>query len=208
MPALVIGVAGGTASGKTTLTREIVKALEGRTCVVYHDNYYKAHDDLPFEERVKLNYDAPDAFDNDLLLEQLQRLVMGEAIECPVYDYTVHNRSAETVRIEPSPVVILEGILIFAEPRILDLIDIKLFVDTDADVRILRRIKRDVLERGRTLESVESQYLKTVKPMHELHVEPSKRNADLIVPNGGNNLVALDMILHRIRRELDEYEDA
>lgn len=206
MPALVIGVAGGTASGKTTLTCELVKALEGRTSVVYHDNYYKAHDELPYEERVKLNYDAPDAFDNDLLLDHLHKLIMGEAIECPVYDYAQHNRSAQTVRIEPSPVVILEGILIFAEPRILDLIDIKLFVDTDADVRILRRIKRDVLERGRTLESVEAQYLGTVKPMHELYVEPSKRQADLIVPNGGNNLVALDMIIHRIQRELDAYE--
>ena len=207
MPALVIGVAGGTASGKTTLTRELVKALDGRASVVYHDNYYKAHDELPYEERSKLNYDAPDAFDNDLMLEQLQKLIMGEAVECPVYDYAQHNRSSETVRIEPSPVIILEGILIFAEPRILDLIDIKLFVDTDADVRILRRVKRDVLERGRTLESVEDQYLTTVKPMHELYVEPSKRNADLIVPNGGNNLVALDMILHRILRELEEYED-
>lgn len=206
MPALVIGVAGGTASGKTTLTRKLVEALEGRTSVVYHDNYYKANDDLPFEERARLNYDSPDAFDNELLLSQLRQLVAGEAIDCPVYDYSQHTRSAQTVRIEPKPVVILEGILIFAESRIMELIDIKLFVDTDADVRILRRLKRDVLERGRTLESVEKQYLTTVKPMHELYVEPSKRGADLIIPDGGYNIVALDMIIHRIRRELDMYE--
>ena len=200
---LVVGVAGGTGSGKTTLTRALIKKFPGKTSVVFHDNYYRQHDELSYAQRSALNYDAPEAFDNDLMVAQIEDLVAGRAIDCPVYDYSIHNRSDETLRIEPAPVLIVEGILIFAEPRICDLIDIKLYVDTDADVRILRRIKRDVIERGRTLESVESQYLTTVKPMHELYVEPSKRAADLIIPEGGHNLVALDMLVHRIDRELN-----
>ncbi len=206
MSTLVVGVAGGTGSGKTTLTRALIERFPGKTSVIFHDNYYRQHDELSYEERCKLNYDAPEAFDNDLMVQQLKELTAGQAVECPVYDYTVHNRSDETVRIEPAPVLIVEGILIFAEPEICDLIDIKLFVDTDADVRILRRIKRDVVERGRTLESVEKQYLTTVKPMHELYVEPSKGRADLIIPEGGHNLVALDMLIHRIDRQLTHVE--
>lgn len=202
MSALVVGIAGGTGSGKTTLTRAVVEEFSGHTSVIYHDNYYKQHDDLTYEQRTKLNYDAPEAFDTDLMVAQLKELIAGNPIETPVYDYSIHNRSEETVRVEPAPVIIVEGILIFAEEEICDLCDIKIFVDTDADVRILRRIKRDVIERGRNLESVESQYLKTVKPMHELYVEPSKRRADIIVPEGGRNLVALQMLMHRIEREV------
>lgn len=196
----MVGVAGGTGSGKTTLTRALVERFPGKTSVIYHDNYYRAHHGLTYEQRSRLNYDAPEAFDNDLMVCQLEQLIAGQAVECPVYDYSIHNRAEQTVRIEPAPVLIVEGILIYAEPRIRDLIDIKLFVDTDADVRILRRIKRDVIERGRTLESVEAQYLETVKPMHELYVEPSKRSADIIIPEGGHNLVALEMLIHRIER--------
>ena len=199
---LVVGVAGGTGSGKTTLTNRLLERFSGEASVIFHDNYYKAHDELTYEERCLLNYDHPDAFDNALMVRQLERLVAGQAVDCPVYDYSAHNRSCETTRILPAPVVIVEGILIYAEPAICDLIDIKIFVDTDADVRILRRIKRDVVERGRTLESVERQYLTTVKPMHELYVEPSKRNADLIIPEGGHNLVALDMLVYRISQAI------
>ena len=202
MKPLVIGIAGGTGSGKTTLTREIVKSCEAQVAVVYHDNYYKQHAELTYEERCLLNYDAPEAFDNDLLVSQLDALLRGDNIECPVYDFADHNRSAETLFIESRPIIIVEGILIFAEPEITARCDIKIFVDTDADVRILRRLRRDVMERGRTIESVESQYLTTVKPMHELYVEPSKRNADIIIPEGGSNLVALDMLIHRINSQL------
>ncbi len=202
MRPLVIGIAGGTGSGKTTLTAELIRHFNTDVSVVYHDNYYREHSDLSYEQRSQLNYDSPDAFDNDLMIAQLSELISGKPIDCPVYDYTVHNRSEETVRVEPHPVIIVEGILIFCFPQLCDLFDIKLFVDTDADVRILRRVKRDVLERGRTLESVEQQYLATVKPMHELYVEPSKRKADVIIPEGGRNLVALEMIIHRVERYL------
>lgn len=200
---LVIGIAGGTGSGKTTLTRSLVDVFGESVAVVYHDNYYKRNDHLTYEERCLLNYDAPEAFDNDLMAQQLDQLISGGAIDCPIYDYTVHNRADETLRIEPRPIIIVEGILIFAEDKLCNRFDIKLFVDTDADVRILRRMRRDVLERKRTIESVESQYLTTVKPMHELYVEPSKRRADVIIPEGGSNTVALDMVVHRIHRELD-----
>ncbi|WP_129359032.1 MULTISPECIES: uridine kinase [Micrococcaceae] len=203
MKPLVIGIAGGTGSGKTTLTRELVASFDKHVSVVYHDNYYKRRDDLSYQERCQLNYDAPEAFDNELLIHHVDQLVAGKSIECPMYDYAAHNRADETTIIDAQPIVILEGILIFAEDEICERCDIKLFVDTDADVRILRRIKRDVLERGRSVESVESQYLSTVKPMHELYVEPSKRRADLIIPEGGGNLVALDMLIHRINRQLE-----
>ncbi len=202
MASLTVGVAGGTGSGKTTLTRRLVERFPGKSSVVFHDNYYKAHDDLAYEERCLLNYDHPDAFDNDLMVEHLRRLAAGQSVECPVYDYSSYNRSDRTRRIEPAPIIVVEGILIYAAPEICELLDIKIFVDTDADVRILRRIKRDVVERGRTLESVERQYLTTVKPMHELYVEPSKRNADIIVPNGGHNLVALDMLINKVERAI------
>ncbi|GAA2099511.1 MULTISPECIES: uridine kinase [Brevibacterium] len=201
MGALAVGVAGGSGSGKTTLTRALLEEFGNRSTVLFQDNYYKRNDHLAFEERTQLNYDAPEAFDIDLMVDQVRQLKSGVPIECPVYDFTEHNRSAETLTVEPAPVILVEGILLFAEPRLCELLDIRLFVDTDADVRILRRIRRDVVERGRSLESVEEQYLSTVKPMHELYVEPSKRRADLIVPEGGHNTVALDMIVHRIRRE-------
>ncbi len=203
MKTLVIGVAGGTGSGKTTLTQALMDAFPGQTAVIYHDAYYKAHPDLTYEERKALNWDAPESFDNDRMVQDLQKLVAGESIDMPLYDYSIYNPSEETKHVEPAPVIIVEGILIFAEPEICGLMDIKIFVDTDADVRILRRIKRDVIDRGRTLESVERQYLETVKPMHELYVEPSKHNADIIVPEGGRNLVALDMLIHRVRGAIE-----
>ena len=157
---------------------------------------------MPYEERCKLNYDHPDAFDTQLLYEHIRALKDGKAIQMPVYDYTVHNRSDETVGVNPAPVIVLEGILIFAEQRLCELMDIKVFVDTDADVRILRRIIRDVNQRGRSLDSVIDQYLTTVKPMHEQFVEPSKRRADIIIPVGGENNVALDMLIERVRKHL------
>ena len=186
MNTIIIGIAGGTGSGKTTLADKLVNSF-GReeVSILRHDAYYKRHDNMTFEERCKLNYDHPDAFDNDLLVEHILDLKEGKSIEMPVYDYTIHNRSDETITVEPAPVVILEGILIFAEPTLCDLMDIKVFVDTDADVRILRRIIRDVNERGRSLDNIIRQYLTTVKPMHEQFVEPSKRRADLIIPEGG-----------------------
>ena len=172
--------------------------------VLSHDNYYKRHDDLTYEERCQLNYDEPAALETDLMARHLDILRRGEAIDCPVYDFTVHNRSDETIRISPEKVIIVEGILIFENKELRDLMDIKVFVDTDADVRLCRRIVRDVRERGRTLESVVDQYQTTVKPMHEQYVEPSKKFADIIVPEGGRNIVALDMIMGRIRRHLEE----
>lgn len=202
MRPLVIGIAGGTGSGKTTLTRALIESFEEQVAVVFHDNYYKKNDHLTYEERCLLNYDAPDAFDNDFLVKQLDALIEGQTIECPVYDFSDHNRSEETLMVQTRPIIIVEGILIFAEPAIRERLDIKLFVDTDADVRILRRMRRDVVERGRSIESVQTQYLETVKPMHELYVEPSKRYADIIVPEGGTNLVALDMLVHRIKSQL------
>ena len=200
---LVIGIAGGTGSGKTTLMRNIVDRFGQDIAVISHDNYYKRHDELPYEERCKLNYDEPAAFDTDLLVEHLNLLRQGQAIDCPVYDFTVHNRSDETVHIEPRNVIIVEGIMIFENKPLRDLMDIKIFVDTDADIRLCRRIKRDVNKRGRSLESVLQQYQQTVKPMHDQYVEPSKRYADLIVLEGGKNLVALDMIMNRIRQHLE-----
>ena len=200
---ITIGIAGGTGSGKTTITRRLLQRFPESVSVVYHDNYYKAHDDMTYEQRSHLNYDCPDAFDTELLLRDLAALRRGEEIRCPVYDYTVHNRSDKTVLVKPAPVVIVEGILIFEDKRICDLLDIKIFVDTDADVRILRRIVRDVRDRGRSLESVVDQYLTTVKPMHEMYVEPSKSNADIIVPEGGHNLVAMDMLIERINAHVN-----
>ena len=167
--------------------------------VLHHDSYYKAHDDLPYAERTKLNYDHPNAFETDLMLAHVRALKRGESVECPVYDFTIHNRSDRTVTVRPARVLVIEGILIFAEPELCAEMDIKLFVDTDADVRILRRIVRDVRDRGRSLDSVVKQYLSTVKPMHEEFVEPSKRNADLIIPEGGRNQVAMDIVMERIR---------
>ena len=201
---LVIGIAGGTGSGKTTLMKNLVEHFGDLVTVMSHDNYYKRHDELSYEERCLINYDEPAAFDTSLMAYHLECLRRGEAIDCPVYDYTVHNRSNETVRIEPRPVIIVEGILIFENQPLRDLMDIRIFVDTDADIRLCRRIKRDVNKRGRSVESVLTQYQTTVKPMHDLYVEPSKKYANIVVPEGGKNLVALDMIIGRIQRHLDE----
>ena len=202
METMVIGIAGGTGSGKTTLTKKLKERFGPDVSVIYHDNYYKRHEGMTYEERSKLNYDHPDAFDTDRLVRDLITLRSGESIQCPVYDYTVHNRSDKTVEVKPTRVVIVEGILIFENKPLRDLMDIKIFVDTDADVRILSRILRDVKERERTLDSVVDQYLTTVKPMHEAFVEPSKKYADVIVPAGGYNVVALDMIVGRIKEHV------
>lgn len=201
---LTIGIAGGTGSGKTTITRRIIEHFGGNVSVLNHDNYYKAHDDMTYEERCNLNYDHPDAFENELMIQHLRQLKAGQAIECPVYDYTVHNRSQETITIQPAKVIIVEGILILADKELYEEMDIRVFVDTDADVRILRRIIRDVKKRKRTLDSVIEQYLTTVKPMHEAFVEPSKKNAHIIIPEGGRNQVALDMVIGRIEKHLNE----
>ena len=196
---LIIGIAGGSGSGKTTLALRLKERFgEDEVRLISHDSYYKRHDELPFEERCKQNYDHPDAFETDLMVEQLKELKAGKAIRCPVYSYADHQRTSETELIRPSKVVIVEGILIFQDPRLREMLDIKIFVETDADVRILRRALRDVRDRGRTLESVITQYLTTVKPMHEQFVEPSRKYADIIVLEGGHNLVALDMIMQRI----------
>ena len=201
---LVIGIAGGSGSGKTTLLKNIVETFGPSITVISHDNYYKRHDEMTYEERSRLNYDEPAALETDLMVRQLEALRRGETIQCPVYDFTVHNRSNETLTIQPEKVIIVEGILIFTDKQLRDLMDIKIFVDTDADIRICRRIKRDVNKRGRSLESVILQYQETVKPMHEKYVEPSKKYADIVVPEGGKNLVALAMIQGYIRRYLEE----
>ncbi len=202
MDTMIIGIAGGTGSGKTTLTRKLMETFGDDVSVVYHDNYYKRHVGMTYEERAALNYDHPDSFDTDLMVADLKKLAAGEVIHCPVYDYAIHNRSDETVEVRPTRVVIVEGILIFENKALRDLMDIKIFVDTDADVRILRRILRDVKERDRSLDSVISQYLTTVKPMHEQFVQPSRQYADIVVLDGGYNLVALDMITERIRSHI------
>ncbi len=200
---LVIGIAGGTGSGKTTLMSNLIANFQEDVTILSHDNYYKRHDELTYEQRCKLNYDEPAALETDLMARHLDLLRQGQAIDCPVYDFTVHNRSDETIRLVPKKVIIVEGILIFENKPLRDLMDIRIFVDTDSDIRLCRRILRDVQERGRTLESVVEQYQETVKPMHEMYVEPSKKYANLIVPEGGKNLVALDMITGRIRRHLE-----
>ena len=200
---MIVGIAGGTGSGKTTITDRLVEKFGGNVSVVHHDNYYKAHHNMTYEERCLLNYDHPDSFDTDMMIEHLQLLKQGKSIECPIYDYTIHDRSDQTVTIEPTRVLIVERILNYADPRVCDQIAVQRLVDTDADVRILRRIQRDVQERGRSLESVINQYLATVKPMHEQFVEPSKRRADVIIPEGGRNLVALEMVVQRVRAHID-----
>jgi len=201
---LVIGIAGGTGSGKTTLMDNLIRRFADNVTVLSHDNYYRRRDELTYEERSRINYDEPAALETDLMAYHLDKLRHGESIQCPVYDFTQHNRSGQTVTLVPKKVIIVEGILIFENKELRDLMDIKIFVDTDADVRLCRRIKRDVNERGRSLESVLEQYQNTVKPMHEKYVEPSKRYANLVVLEGGKNYVALDMIIGRIQRHLDE----
>ena len=201
---LVIGIAGGTGSGKTTLARHIADAFGDRVTVITHDSYYRLQEGKTYEERCLQNYDHPDAFETELLCEHLRRLCRGQAVDVPVYDYTIHNRSERTTRAEPRAVIMLEGILLFSDPALRDLMDLRIFVDTDADERILRRIVRDTEERGRSLESVILQYLATVKPMHNAFVEPFKRYADIIVPGGGDNPAAIDMIVTRIKKQLGE----
>lgn len=195
---IVIGIAGGTGSGKSTMIRKIKEEFCDEITILSHDFYYKEHSDIPFEERKKLNYDHPDSFDTDLMISHIKDLMQWKNIKRPVYDFTIHNRIDETVIVKPAKVVIVEGILIFENKELRDLFDIKVFIDTDADVRIIRRILRDVRERGRTLDSVVGQYLTTVKLMHEQFVEPSKKHADIIVPEGGYNRVALEMLNERI----------
>ena len=203
MDTMIIGIAGGTGSGKTTLTLRLKERFGDDVSILYHDNYYKSHSDMPYEARTKLNYDHPDAFDTPRMIADLEALRRGEAIQSPTYDYTIHDRARETVEVRPTKVVVVEGILIFENQTLRDLMDIKIFVDTDADVRILRRITRDVKERGRSLDSVVTQYLTTVKPMHEQFVEPSKRFADIVVLEGGHNVVALDMIIQRVKSHVE-----
>ncbi len=203
MKPLIIGIAGGTGSGKTTLVERLREQFGDDISVLAHDSYYKAHHDLPMEERRLLNYDHPSSFDTDRMIADLEQLRAGRAIERPVYDYTIHDRTEETVTVQPNKVILVDGILVFEDPGLRDLMDIKIFVDTDADVRILRRILRDVKERGRSLDSVVEQYLSTVKPMHEQFIEPSKRYADIIVPEGGKNLVAIMMIVQRIAYHIE-----
>ncbi len=207
MDILVIGIAGGTGSGKTTLTNRLKERFGKDISVIRHDDYYRSQDDISFEERVKTNYDHPDSFETDLLIEHLKQLKNGHSIECPVYSFSEHTRTKDTRKIDPTKVIIVEGILIFQNPELLNMLDIRIFVDTDPDVRILRRILRDVKERGRSLDSVVTQYLSTVKPMHEQFVEPSKRNADIIVLEGGYNLVALDMIIQRIQGHVEATDE-
>lgn len=201
---LVIGICGGTGSGKTTLANRIYEAVGEDAVLIGMDAYYKNNPHLTFEERCKINYDHPDAFDTELMLRDLRALKNGQAVDCPTYDYSTHLRAKRTIHLEPKHIIIMEGILLFANPEIVRELDIKLFVDTDADVRILRRILRDVNERGRSLESVVAQYLETVKPMHESFIEPFKRVADIIVPEGGENHVAFDVICTMLQQKLTE----
>lgn len=197
---ILIGITGGSGSGKSTIANEIFEAFGSEHIVMMQqDAYYKDQSELTMEERTKTNYDHPNAFDNTLLVEHLKELIKGNAIEKPVYDFTVHNRAKETVKVEPREIIIVEGILILEDERIRDLLDIKVFVDTDADVRIIRRMLRDIEERGRTLQSVVDQYLSVVRPMHFQFTEPTKRFADIIVPEGGHNKVAIDILVSKMK---------
>lgn len=196
---ILIGIAGGTGSGKSTVTKEIFKTIsDDNVIVIEQDSYYKDQSHLSFEQRIDTNYDHPDAFDNKLLIKHLSELLEGKVIEKPIYDFENHNRKKETIRVEPKDIIILEGILILFEKEIRDLLDIKIFVDTDSDVRIIRRILRDMKDRGRTLDSVIVQYMGTVRPAHLQFVEPTKRYADIIIPEGGYNKVAIDIIVAKI----------
>ena len=200
----VLGVAGGSASGKTTIINKIKDYFGNDIAVLSHDSYYKAHDEMPFEERCKLNYDHPDSFESERMAEDVRKLIKGHAIEMPVYDYCDHNRSKETVTIEPKPVIIIEGILVLENRELRDLMDVKIYVDTDADERLMRRMQRDMVERGRSIESIIKQYSETVKPMHEEFVEPSKKYADVIIPRGGENAPGIDMLTTYLTKMLQE----
>jgi len=200
---IIIGIAGGTGSGKSTFTNRLKKRFGDHVTVIYHDNYYRRHDEISFEERKKINYDHPDSLETELLIAHLEELKKGNSILCPVYDYTVHNRSNEVVEIKPSNIIILEGILVLSDERLRSMVDIKVFVDADADERILRRVLRDVKERGRDIDNIIEQYLTTVKPMHYLYVEPMKMYADIVI-NSGMNEVALDLVANKISSLLEE----
>ena len=200
---LVVGIAGGSGSGKTTLMNNIVSRFTEDITVLSHDSYYRRHDDMTYEERCQLNYDEPAALETELMVRHLDKLRNGEAIDCPVYDFTVHNRSDATQRIEPSRIIIVEGIVIFENEALRDLMDIRIFVDTDADIRLCRRVKRDVNKRGRSLESVLQQYQQTVKPMYEKYVEPSKKYAHILVPEGGKNTIAQEFIISLLEKHLE-----
>lgn len=199
----IIGIAGGSGSGKSTFARRLTEKFPDSVSLVSCDNYYKAHDDIPLEERRLLNYDAPEALEFDLMVSHLRALKEGRAVDCPVYDFTLHNRSDKVVRIDPRPVIIVDGILILSDPALRETFDLKIYVETDADERILRRARRDMEVRGRKIDDIMAQYLTTVKPMHETHVEPSKKHADLIL-NGGLNPVALEVVESRVRDFLDK----
>lgn len=197
---IIIGIAGGTGSGKSTVAQEIYGSLPSESiAMIEQDSYYRDQSNLTFEERINTNYDHPDAFDTKLLVNHLTMLLNGEAIDKPMYDFEVHNRKKETLRVEPKDIIILEGIMILVEPEIRKMLDIKIFVDTDADVRIIRRIKRDIKERGRNIDSVIEQYINIVRPMHLEFVEPTKRYADIIIPEGGYNKVAIDIIIAKVK---------
>jgi len=200
MKTITIGVAGGSGSGKTTVAKNILQ-LVGLDNIAYlsHDSYYRNFNSLPFEERAKLNYDHLDSFDNDLLVDHIKKLQNGEAVDVPIYDFTTHMRTSKTKRVEPQPVIIIDGILILAEKELRDLMDVKIFVDIDSDIRFIRRLERDIAERGRSVESVIQQYVNTVRPMHLEFVEPSKRYADVIIPIGGFNQVAIEMVASRLK---------
>lgn len=200
---IMIGIAGGSGSGKSTFTNRLKDAFGDQVTVIYHDNYYKSNDGIPFEVRQKENYDHPAAFETDLLIRHLKALRRGESIECPVYDYAEHNRTAESITLQPSQIIIVEGILVLENPELRSLFDIKIYVEADADERIIRRIIRDVKERGRHVEDISEQYLTTVKPMHYLYVEPTRQQADIVI-NSGMNDVAFDLMKTKIQSLLDK----
>jgi uridine kinase len=202
---LILGVAGGSGSGKTTVVSQIIRGLDPvPVSVLHHDSYYRDRPELTPEERARINYDHPDSLETELLAEHLREILAGRTVEEPVYDFTTHSRTGETRRIEPTPIVILDGILILAEPELRDLMDIKVYVETDSDLRFIRRLLRDTKERGRSVESVIRQYQETVRPMHLQFVEPSRRNADIIVPFGRENRVAISMLVARLRARVSE----
>lgn len=200
----IVGIAGGSASGKTTIVNRIREKFGDDIVVISHDSYYKAHNDLSYDERSRLNYDHPSSFDTERLIEDVKKLKNGEEVDIPVYDYAIHNRSEQTIHIKPKPVILLEGILILENKELRDLMDVKVFVDTDADERLMRRIRRDTIERARSVDSVLSQYSQTVKPMHEQFIEPSKKYADLIIPRGGENLTGINIFTEHLQSMLKE----